>query len=231
MSLVRELWELQEVELEAESLSKVISELELKLADNEMVNQAKEHLREKQANQDNLRKEERDIEWELEDIQHKVAAAQKDLYSGRINNPKELLSREQDMAGLKAKQDKLETKSLELMERLELAKGDLAQAEAELREAEAEKVALDAGLTKELETRKARLSELKAHREQLLTVIPQEALRRYHLVKNRKGQAVARIEQGKCCGCHMTLPAREIQEARVSRLIQCSSCGRLLYMP
>ncbi|MFH0847591.1 MAG: hypothetical protein V1894_06035 [Chloroflexota bacterium] len=231
MSLIRDLWELQEVELEAETLVKKISEIELKLADNEAVKQAKTHLDGKKAELANLQKEELQIGWDLEDTQQKIAAGQKELYSGRVNNPKELLPRQQDIAGLKTKQDQLETKSLELMEQFEKARGELAKAEARLKEAETEKAKLNAELSQELQEHKARLAELKSQGEQLLTDIPAETSQRYYLLRSRKGQAVARIEQGKCCGCRVSLAARQVQEARVAKLIQCSSCGRLLYMP
>jgi predicted nucleic acid-binding Zn-ribbon protein len=61
------------------------------------------------------------------------------------------------------------------------------------------------------------------------TILP-DAVACYYRVKKQKGVAVAKIEQGICRSCRIQLPAREIQQARGNRLVQCSSCGRLLYM-
>ena len=41
----------------------------------------------------------------------------------------------------------------------------------------------------------------------------------------------ARVEQGICRGCRISLPTTDLQQARSGKLVQCSSCGRILFLP
>jgi predicted nucleic acid-binding Zn-ribbon protein len=50
------------------------------------------------------------------------------------------------------------------------------------------------------------------------------------VVRTRKGNAVVKVEQGRCQGCHIKLSMNEWQKARTGVLVQCSSCGRILYL-
>jgi predicted nucleic acid-binding Zn-ribbon protein len=77
---------------------------------------------------------------------------------------------------------------------------------------------------------KSRLSDLSQKRQALITEIAPQTLELYDSVKLRKGQAVVRVAQGRCHGCHLNLSMNEWQRARAGALIQCSSCGRILYL-
>ena len=58
------------------------------------------------------------------------------------------------------------------------------------------------------------------------------ALSLYKLLRERKGGvAVARVEQGMCQGCRITLAGGGAAEsARSSSLVQCVSCERILFV-
>ncbi|MFC2072406.1 C4-type zinc ribbon domain-containing protein, partial [Chloroflexota bacterium] len=49
-------------------------------------------------------------------------------------------------------------------------------------------------------------------------------------LKKQKGTAIANVEQGICRGCRILLPITELQRARSSSLVRCSSCGRILFL-
>ena len=74
------------------------------------------------------------------------------------------------------------------------------------------------------------LIDLNQQRETLIAGIDSEAIQLYEGIKSRKGQAVVKVEQGRCQGCRITLPMSERQKARVGMVIQCSSCGKILYL-
>lgn len=231
MSIVKQLYSLQEIEKEISQLEKRADEIKYRLSENEAVVKAEEALREKRERLEETRREQQHNEWEVEDIGHRVEAAQKKLYNGSTGNPKELLSRQQDIEALKIKQEGLETRSIELMDEFEAAKNKVAEAEDELARLRADKQRMSEELSKELENVNTRVSDLKGERERLIASVPPDAAQQYYRIKSMKDVAVARIERGICCGCRISLPAREIQQARGSRLVSCSSCGRLLFMP
>ncbi|MDI6814491.1 MAG: hypothetical protein QMC90_00160 [Dehalococcoidales bacterium] len=41
----------------------------------------------------------------------------------------------------------------------------------------------------------------------------------------QRGTAVAKVEQGLCRGCRISLSTAKLQQARSGSLVQCSSCG------
>jgi predicted nucleic acid-binding Zn-ribbon protein len=75
-----------------------------------------------------------------------------------------------------------------------------------------------------------RLSGLSHKRQAVASEIAPQALELYEGIRLRKGQAVVKIAQGRCNGCHLTLSMNEWQRARAGALAQCSSCGRIIYL-
>jgi predicted nucleic acid-binding Zn-ribbon protein len=61
----------------------------------------------------------RDLELELQTTAAKAAKVEKDLYSGRISNPKELRAMQEDVEGLGRQRQRLEDEILTLMEEIE----------------------------------------------------------------------------------------------------------------
>lgn len=74
------------------------------------------------------------------------------------------------------------------------------------------------------------LSDLGQERQAVASEVTPQTLELYEGVKSKKGQAVAKVEQGRCQGCRLNLPINEWQRARVGDVVQCSSCGRILYL-
>jgi uncharacterized protein len=76
----------------------------------------------------------------------------------------------------------------------------------------------------------AQLAAIAARRGELH--VPDELLRRYDALRPRfDGVAVARLEGGRCGGCHLSLSTSELDRIRhepADALIECEHCGRLL---
>ena len=86
------------------------------------------------------------------------------------------------------------------------------------------------GMVKKQDEVKTQLSDLSLERNSVASEITSQALKIYEEVKLRKGQSVARVEQGMCQGCRLTISMSELQRARTGTLVQCSSCGRILFL-
>ena len=79
----------------------------------------------------------------------------------------------------------------------------------------------------ELETE---LAELKAERTGLAQQVDSEALSVYERIRLARGQAVVKVERGRCLGCHIAVPTSQWQKAKAGDVIQCNNCSRILYL-
>jgi predicted nucleic acid-binding Zn-ribbon protein len=74
------------------------------------------------------------------------------------------------------------------------------------------------------------LADLKGERNRLAEQISSEAISIYQRISLTMGQAVVKVEKGKCLGCHISVPTSQWQKVRAGDLIQCNNCGRVLYL-
>lgn len=230
MSIAKQLYQLQEVELEIESNEQALKQITSQLGENQAVVRVQTKLAQEQQHLEELKRQQHSAEWEIDDITTKLTSTEEELYSGRIRNPKELTSLQHEVDGLKAKRDQLEDKALEIMEQVELAEASVATISGELKTIEAEWQSQQQKLSTDMERLKTILSGLKQKRQLHLAKIDRQAVEFYCELKKQKGQAVAKVEQGICRGCRISLPTAELQQARSGNLVQCSSCGRLLFL-
>jgi predicted nucleic acid-binding Zn-ribbon protein len=82
----------------------------------------------------------------------------------------------------------------------------------------------------ELLNLKAAQAVLETNRQQISALIDADTLFTYQELKKRKGLAVAKVEQGICQGCRITLPNTDLQRARGGGVVRCSSCGRIIFL-
>ncbi len=230
MSIAKQLYQLQEVDLELESTEQAIRQMTSQLGESEALVRARNKLSMEHQRLEELRKQQRSLEWEIDDLAGKLTKAEGELYSGRIRNPKELTSLQQEVEVLKAHRDQLENKVLELMDQVEHTTKRLAVAENECKAVETEWHERQRRLSIDLERLKTVLSNLTQKRKQLAAEIESQVIDIYHGLRKQKGTAVARVEQGICRGCRISLPVSELQRARSGTLVRCGSCGRILYL-
>ena len=230
MSVVKQLYQLQEVDLELESNEQALDLISSQLGESEAVIGARNKLTSERQRLEELTRQQHSIEWEIDSITTKLTTDEEELYSGRIRNPKELASLQHEIDGLKAKRNQVEDQTLEIMEQVELATKSVATIDSELRTLEAEWQSRQKQLSADLEQLKTVLASLKHKRQLLATDIDPQAVEIYHELKKLRGIAVAKVEQGICRGCRISLPVTELQRARSGSLVRCSSCGRILFL-
>ncbi|MEE8413272.1 MAG: C4-type zinc ribbon domain-containing protein, partial [Dehalococcoidales bacterium] len=74
------------------------------------------------------------------------------------------------------------------------------------------------------------ISGLKDRWQLLAADIDPQTVEIYRGLKKQRGTAVARVEQGMCSGCRISLSVSEFQRARTGSLVRCGSCGRILFV-
>ncbi|MFC2007998.1 zinc ribbon domain-containing protein [Chloroflexota bacterium] len=231
MGITRQLFQLQEVDLEIESDEKTLNQKESQLGDNQIIIKAQAKIAASQQRLDELKQQQHTVGWEMDDVSSKITRAEEQMYSGKITNSKELSGLQHEVNTLKANCDRLETGALELIDAAETAEAELTAENNELVKLEGEWQTQQQKLATEIDQFKTRLSDLNSKRKQLTVGIDPQTMALYEKVRKQKGQALARIEQGICLGCRISLASSQLQQARSSNPAQCSSCGRILYLP
>ncbi|MFC1955959.1 zinc ribbon domain-containing protein [Chloroflexota bacterium] len=231
MGVAKQLYHLQEIDLEIESDESQMSQKVSQLGESNTIINLRNKLTSEQKLLNDSAHQQRSAEWEIDDLTGKIATAEGQLYSGRITNPKELSSLQQEINAFKAKRDQIENKALEIIDHVELAETNVAATGNEIKKLEGEWHNWQQQLSAEIEQLKGKLSELKQKRQLLTDAIDPQTVDLYEHIRKQKGQAVARVEQGICRGCRISLSSNELQQARSGNLIQCGSCGRILFLP
>jgi hypothetical protein len=230
--LARQLFQLQELELALEGNEQSQVKIGAQLGESQDVVKARARRDAEQKHIEELAKQQKTTEWEIEDLTVKIKAIEKKLYEGRIFNSKELSSLQTEAEDFKKRRSGLEDKALEVMEQTDAARKALLKLAEEVGLLEARWQDQQKQLHSELEQLKTNQVDLEGKKQALLVQIEAGAVEIYRDLRKRKaGIAVAKIEQGTCKGCRITLPNSDLQQAKGSGLVRCNSCGRILYLP
>ncbi|MDD4859241.1 MAG: hypothetical protein PHR56_03445 [Dehalococcoidales bacterium] len=231
MSVSRQLFHLQELDLEIESHEETLRQKTKLLGDKTVLEQAQGKLNAAQKHLDDLKHEQKSLDEEIEDISGKIKHAEDQLYGGKVGSPKELLNLQHEVNSLKQSRDPLETKDLEMMDKITAAEAGVVAGQAEYKKVETAWQTQQQQLAGEIDQLKSKLAGLNADRRSVLSGIDEQSIAVYDKLRKQKGgQAVAKVEQGICRACRISLSSSEMQQARGSNLKQCGNCGRILFL-
>ena len=179
-----------------------------------------------------LNRSQQRLEDEIASLHERATRAEKQLYSGAVNNPRELQALQADVASIRRRISQLEDDELEIMELSEPFDAQRAElgAEREALQGETKRLtddlaAAEAEIATELET-------VRNERDIDAAGVPADLWAEYDTLRSRlDGVAVARLVGTTCQGCHLQLSAVEIDRIRklgVDELVHCEACGRIL---
>ncbi|MFC1967181.1 zinc ribbon domain-containing protein [Chloroflexota bacterium] len=231
MAIIRQLYQLQEMDLEIDTDDQALAQAKGRLGKNRAVIEAINALTAEQQKLDDLKRQQRDVERDIDTLSAKIKDAEGQLYGGKITNPKELSSLQHEIETLKARRDQVETGGLEIIDGLEQTEAGVAARQDELTKLEKAWQDEQRRLAVDIAALGSKLSELGEQRQQLAAGVDTATLAMYERLRTQKKQAVAVVEQGTCRGCRISLSYNEIQQAKSGHLVQCNSCGRILYLP
>ncbi|MGQ9628318.1 MAG: zinc ribbon domain-containing protein [Anaerolineae bacterium] len=231
MSKAQALYRLQVLEAELKERSNRLEALEARLGESEELRWTRESVRTKEEEISSWRSKLRALEMDNKSLSEKIKTNEQQLYSGRIRNPKELSSMEEEVQYLERRRAKLEDEILETMLQIEEGETELEGLRQNLAQVEEKWQKEQLQLSSEREEIKTRLSQIEKERERLLEAISDGDLKLYEdLCRRKGGRGVALLKGGICQGCGVALPTSEVQRVRSrEELNTCSSCGRILY--
>ncbi|PKH46378.1 hypothetical protein CVH13_01130 [Dehalococcoides mccartyi] len=190
MQLAKELYQLQELELDLESHLMQASKLQAILQDDSALRQAENNLVEAASHLKEQQASLRELESQSADLDAKINEIKKSLYSGRINNPKELsnLSKEQEI--LEAKRTQIDDQALAGMDRLEELQTNCNQVMEGLETARSEWQQDQTQNTQSLNLIHLEIEKLKNERHEFMSRFEQPDLVLFQTLRKSKGKAV-----------------------------------------
>ena len=76
------------------------------------------------------------------------------------------------------------------------------------------------------------LKEMRANIEKEAAKLDQALLKRYRAIKQHCTPPMAKLVNGQCGGCFMSLPSATLRELKLGeKTVECDNCGRILYDP
>lgn len=130
MTLVKKLYELQQIDLEIQRNQETLDEINRQLGETEALLQARAKLFAEEKHLAEIDKQQKGVEWEIEDLRNSITSLNEKLYGGKVGNPKELVSLEHELEIFKSKLMQKEDNLLDLMTEAEVTQ-DRTKVESE----------------------------------------------------------------------------------------------------
>jgi len=174
-----------------------------------------------------LKQSESDVEKQSIKIQQTEA----NLYGGSVHNPKELQDMQMEVVSLKKHLGTLEERELDAMVHAEEVEKELQSAQDRLTSVQSHLKEKNLDLSNENDALGRDLERLEAERIAITTALGEKEIKAYEqLRKQKRGIAVAIVNEGTCSACGTTLTASQQQNAHsTSQLFYCPTCGRIVY--
>lgn len=185
-----------------------------------------------QVGRDELADRQAALETQIEASKARRSELQRRLFGGQVAAARELAAMDDEVRQLGRHVTELENRELEVMEQIEPLDGELQAADAERDEIDSRADELRSTMGDAEKEIDAQIDAELAARHPLAAALPAELLSRYEALRAKLGgTGAARLVGSSCTGCHLTLPAMEvdrIKHASSDVVITCDNCGRIL---
>lgn len=179
-----------------------------------------------------IERAQRALEDEVAAIEAKSSAENKKLNSGTITAPREIQALSDEIDALGRRKRALEDDEIELMEKAEPLTADAERLERDRATFESEITRLRAAIAEQESTIDEEIAAARTARSAAAADLPDDLLARYEKLRTKLGGvAVARLEGNQCLGCHVSLPAMEVDAVRHAppdAVVVHEDCGRIL---
>jgi predicted nucleic acid-binding Zn-ribbon protein len=230
MSQAEALYRLQTIDIALTQKQQRLKAIDAVLNDSHLVAEAQNRVNAAQNTLNPLRTQTRNLELELQYNVSKTQTTEEQLYSGRVRNPKEMQDMQNEIAALKKWHGDLEDKLLSLMMEVETAESALADAELQLKQAQAVQGTQQSDLVKEQTMLQLEVKSLQTQRTEAAANVAPESLKIYTTMRAKKiSEPVSVLKGSTCtfCGVEDTMAvAQQVRQGQ--KLIFCTNCERIL---
>ncbi len=119
MTSAADLFALQELDLRRDARRAVIADIEARLGETDELIEARDAVDDAEAGAQRLRRRQKELDTQMQDLDAKIAPIQKRLYDGSVRNPKELTDMQKELDHFKRERGKLDDQGLELLDSIE----------------------------------------------------------------------------------------------------------------
>jgi predicted nucleic acid-binding Zn-ribbon protein len=179
-----------------------------------------------------LERTQKRFEDEVALLEDRVQEENGKLYGGNVTGAKDLQALQDEIKGLKDRQGLVEDSILEVMEAAEPVDATLGGLAADKAGLEAELARLDAAIQQRQTEIEDELVAVGSQRSDQAAGLDASLVDEYDRIRSQPGRiGVAKLVGSTCHGCHLELPAMEIDRLRKlpdNELIHCEECGCIL---
>ena len=232
MTTVKQLYALQEVDLDLDRVYRALEEVEGELKIEISIGNLEAALSDEQDRLQEVELRQRDNQMETESRRERSEVLETQLYDGSTINARDLEALQHEAANVRHLLEQDEALSLELSIQFEEFKSRRDNLGQQLTETKARWEGQQAELNRRVVGLREEQGEFERQRELLASRFDPATLQRYEaLRKSKGGRAVAKVERDLCQGCRMSLPTQLRQRVKSGRqAVNCGSCGRMLFV-
>ena len=232
MTTAKQLYALQEVDLDLDRVYRALEVAEEELKIEVSIENLETSLDDEQGRLQDVELLQRDNQMEIEGRRERTEVLETQLYDGSMINARDLEALQHEAANVRHLLEQDEALSLELSIQVEEARSRCAGITQQLTETKARWEMQQVELKRRVTELRAEQGEFEKQRELLASRFDPATLQRYEtLRKSKGGRAVAKVERDLCQGCRMSLPTQLRQRVKSGRqTVNCSSCGRMLFV-
>jgi predicted nucleic acid-binding Zn-ribbon protein len=172
------------------------------------------------------------LEEQIEGARARRSELERRMFGGQVSAARDLQAMDDEVKHLARRISDLEDREIEIMEELEPIDTDLEAVSTERDALRADRVRLQSTIAAAVEGIDTGIVTENAARAAAAALVPADLLARYErLRRTLGGTGAARLVGGSCSGCHLALPAMEmdrIRKAPADEIILCDQCGRIL---
>jgi predicted nucleic acid-binding Zn-ribbon protein len=172
------------------------------------------------------------LESDIAAVARRIHEVEGRMYSGEVSASRELMAMSEEVESLNRRRRELEEMAFEAMAAGEPLDAELARVAARREATEADAGRIRAAIAEAETEIDAEVATERDARATLVAKLPDDLTQRYERLRRRLGGiGAARLEHGSCTGCHLALPAVELDQIRRAppeAIITCEQCGRIL---